>query len=300
MQQSQLMDERIRSVESSISTNEVAQLSGLSVNQVRHIVRRGLINPSRGEREKFEYSFQDVVVLRNIKKMEALSVSMKKILKTITLLNEDRTSSRLSATKLQVIGSELAVVKDQSAWDPTTGQTLLNFDAVDDKSRDNIQKFPSERRGDRTRLREIDDRIARGSLSSDDWFEVGVELESIDARRACDAYKQAIKMDENNADAYNNLGRLLQLDDKLRDARQLYERVLQIDPDSELAAYNLGTIFHTLEEFDLALKYYRRARNMSIAHHNIAQIYEEKGDEVSARWHMRRSRELELQSDDDS
>ena len=56
-------------------TKEVAELIGLNTDQVRHYVRRKLVQPDRGARGEFRFSFQDVVLLKTAKGLMDASVS---------------------------------------------------------------------------------------------------------------------------------------------------------------------------------------------------------------------------------
>lgn len=278
-----------------VTTLSVAsKLTSLTEGQILNIVSKGLVNPGRGLRNRYEFSFQDLVILRRIKELSRRSISMRKILKNISALKSMGSMQPLSAMNLQTSGSEVVVQERNALWNPESGQTLLDFEGNVDSTAANIQEIVQKVDESNRLVQDLERRIEQGGLNSEDWYQIGVDLESIDdSERACNAYRQAIRLDEANVNAYLNLGRLLQLNDKLPDAKRLYEKALQVVPDSELASYNLGTIFDTLDEFELAIKYYRQAPNMAPAHNNLSRIYELLGDEVSARRHFKRSKELD-------
>ena len=52
---------------SGYSTREVSDLIGMKPDQVRHYVRRALIDPDRTETGEYRFNFQDVVLLRTAK-----------------------------------------------------------------------------------------------------------------------------------------------------------------------------------------------------------------------------------------
>ena len=271
-----------------------AKLTSLTERQIQNIINKGLVCPRRGAGNRYEFSFQDLLILRRISALSRNSVSMRKILKNISLLQASASMQPLSAVNIQTNGSEIVVQERNALWNPETGQTMLNFDAAEESTDANVHEIARKADESDFLAQDLERRIEQGGLASEDWYQIGVDLESLDdSERACNAYRQAIRLDESNVNAYLNLGRLLQLNDKLPDAKRLYEKALQVAPDSELASYNLGTIFDTLDEFELAIKYYRRAPNMAPAHNNLSRIYELLGDEVSARRHFKRSKELE-------
>ena len=57
--------------------------------------------------------------------------------------------------------------------------------------------------------------------------------------KAVDAFKQAISIKPDYADAYNNLGNVLKNQGKIEEAIEAYNKVLSIKPDTE-AYYNMG------------------------------------------------------------
>ena len=213
-------------------------------------------------------------------------------------LNPD---SPLSALNVTTIGPYLVTRIDGFYEHVTSRQTFFDFDVEYEREHSNVLQFPLNSDSPPTHSlaatlseTELERILDSDELTSDDWFNLGIQFESLnEIVRARSAYRNAIGLDENNIDAYINLGRLLQLDDKFRDAKKLYEKVLQLRPENELANYNLGTLFDMLDEFDLAVRYYQRAPNMAMAHHNLARIYEQLGNDVKAARHFSIKHELE-------
>ena len=120
-------------------------------------------------------------------------------------------------------------------------------------------------------------RFRPAELDSDDWYNLGLDLEDADPERAPEAYLRAVALDPNNADAHVNLGRLYQLKGHLKPARRCYRKALECVPDHQLALYNLGTLFDELDELDTAAEYYRQALRIPDAHYNLARICEIRG-----------------------
>ena len=65
------------------STREVSELIGMKPDQVRHYVRRELIDPIRGEKGEYRFNFQDVVLLRTAKSLLDANVSSRKAYKIL-------------------------------------------------------------------------------------------------------------------------------------------------------------------------------------------------------------------------
>ena len=267
---------------SGYTTKEVAELIGINSDQVRHYVRRKLIEPGRGVRGEFRFSFQDVVLLRTAKRLLDAKVTTRKAYRALVKLKEELSQvESLSSVRIYANGPNVVVRDDNHVWEVETGQVALDF-AVEEAV---------------GRVEELSDAhlldAARGSdLTSDEWYNLGLDLEEVEPIKAPDAYKEAIRIDPKNADAHVNLGRLYQLRGDLKHAKRHYELALTARPGHQLAYYNLGTVFDELDEIEKASDYYEKALGIPDAHYNLARICELNGDEVSALRHMRQYRDL--------
>ena len=74
---------------SGYTTKEVAELIGINSDQVRHYVRRKLIEPGRGARGEFRFSFQDVVLLRTAKRLQDAKVTTRKTYRALVKLKAE-------------------------------------------------------------------------------------------------------------------------------------------------------------------------------------------------------------------
>ncbi len=131
-----------------------------------------------------------------------------------------------------------------------------------------------------------------GELTSDDWYNLALDLEEAEPDKAPQAYLRALELNPNNTDAQVNLGRLCQLRGNLKQARRHYKLALEIAPEHQLANYNMGTIYDELDEFETAREFYVRACDIPDAHYNLARLFEVRGDELAALRHMRAYRRL--------
>jgi tetratricopeptide (TPR) repeat protein len=264
------------------STREVADLIGMKPEQVRHYVRRSLVDPARGNRGEFRFNFQDVVLLRTAKSLLDSRVSARRTNQILLKLQSELKSvTSLAAVRIFADGNTVVVRQDNQLWEAESGQAQLDFSVQE--LADNVADLANR---NLIEAREAD------NLDSDEWYNLGLDLEEVDPDRAPEAYTRAIELDPKNADAHVNLGRLLQLKSDLKGAKRHYELALKVAGNHQLAYYNLGTIFDELEELDQAAEYYRRAPAVPDAHYNLARISELRGDEVSARRHMRNYRRL--------
>jgi tetratricopeptide (TPR) repeat protein len=265
------------------ATRDVSELIGFKADQIRHYVRRGLLSPQRGEHGEYLFSFQDVVLLRTAKGLLDSQVTPRRAYRVLLKLKAELAAVKsLSAVRIFADGNNVVVREDSSVWNAESGQGHLNFSV-------------SELEGTvaaLARTKATDPTPAESELDSDDWYNLGLDLEEVDPERAPEAYLRAIALDPKNADAHVNVGRLYQMKGQLKAARRYYRKALECVPDHQLALYNLGTLFDELAELDTAAEYYRRALRIPDAHYNLARICEIRGDELAALRHLRRYQQL--------
>ncbi|MBM4203551.1 MAG: tetratricopeptide repeat protein [Gammaproteobacteria bacterium] len=273
---------------SGYTTQEVSALLGMKPHQVRHYVRSEVVQPGRGEKGEYLFSFRDVVLLRTAKGLIDSQITPRRALKVLRRLRQQTPGERpLSALRLVRDGESVLVCAENRYWNAETGQVPLPFAAP----RPAVSVSTILGNG-------IVVTHGDGEMSSDEWYNLGLDLEESEIEKAPDAYQRAIEADPTNVDAYVNAGRLHQLSGNLRSAKRHYELVLRLAPEHHLANYNLGTIFDELDELVKAAEYYRKAQGVPDAHFNLARIAELSGDEMSARRHMRRYRDLIEESQD--
>jgi tetratricopeptide (TPR) repeat protein len=264
------------------STSEVSDLLGLKPHQIRRCVRNALVTPDRGLRGEFRFGFQDVVLLRTVKQLLESSVSSRRAARCLLKVRDRLPGAKsLSGVRVFAQGRAVVVSEERRVWEAESGQVWLDFQ--DQEAVCHVTQLDSDTL---IVLREVD------ALDSDAWYNLGLDLEEIDPERAPEAYERAIELNPRNADAYVNLGRLQQLGGDQEAARRNYELALALNTEHQLALYNLGTIYDELDQLDRALEYYRRAWSVPDAHFNLARICELRGDELSARRHIREYRRM--------
>jgi Tfp pilus assembly protein PilF len=258
------------------ATRNVAELIGFTPDQVRHYVRRGLVHPIRDERGDYRFSFQDVLLLRTAKQLADKRIPIRRAVRILLKLQQDRHGPGVTGMRISAEGNHVVVRRARRLWDAETGQTMLDFASLADAAE--IRTLPGA---------SPDQDAEAADFDSDDWYNLGLDLEETDIERAPEAYRRAIALDPNNVDAYVNLGRLLQLSGKLRQAKHCYQQALSRAPDHQLALYNLGTLYDELDDLEIAMGYYLRAASIPDAHYNLARIHELRGDELSAHRFLR-------------
>ena len=140
---------------------------------------------------------------------------------------------------------------------------------------------------------------ARGSAeeSAADWLELGAGLEVQAPAQARQAYERVLEMQPDHPEALVNLGRLLHEDGDLQGAAGLYARALEAGGgDQSTAAFNLGIALEDLGRDDDAAAAYRQSIDadpaFADAHYNLSRVLERQGDKVSALRHLKSYRAL--------
>ncbi len=262
-------------------TREVVELARLSRERIRHYVRLGLVEPTRGAGNELRFSFEDIVVLRTARGLLDAAVPVRKANRALRRLKSicDR-NTRFTSLRILAAGDEVLVRHAATPWNVETGQGHLDFAGEAPAANVTPLIMPGA------------PSLPDEHMSSDDWYNLALDLEELSPGDAPDAYRRSIELNAENADAWVNLGRLLQLDGRLDEALECYGRALDLEPGHQLARYNLGTVHDERGDLDAAVRCYQQAAEVADAHYNLARIYEMQGNELAAVRHLRRYNEL--------
>ena len=270
------------------TSQDVAKLLGLTVAQVRGFARDGFLSPAgggrgggAGARRKLQFSFQDLVILRTAKALVAARIPSRRIRRALRELRHQLPRGR-SLAELRIVaeGDRIVVSDGDTAWNPESGQTHLDF-AVSDLA---TRAAPIARRTAQAA------RAAEGDLDAEDWYELGLELEAVDPGEARDAYRRALELEAHHADAHVNLGRLLHEQGLIEEAERHYRAALRENPEHATAAFDLGIALEDLDRPLDAIEAYRAAlatdSRLADAHFNIARLYDRMGKRAAALRHL--------------
>ena len=129
--------------------------------------------------------------------------------------------------------------------------------------------------------------------SSEGQFEKALSLEDSDPAAAQAAYAACLAVDPQHLEARINLGRLLHMEGRLREAEQVYRGQKTAEP---LLLYNLAVLLEDLEREPEALATYREALaldpELADAHFNLARLHERAGQAKDALRHLLAYRRL--------
>lgn len=263
-------------------TAEVSRLTKIPARSVRAMVRARYVSPERGPRGSLQFSFQDLVLLRTARTLLAARMSSRRVgtaLRAIRAqLPEDPPARGLSVT---AAGDRVVVHEAGEQRDALSGQLLLALEVRVDDGRIELVDVSARRSGE-------------DSYSEDctRQFEAALALEETDVAAAVEAYRTCVAQ-HGHGGAIANLGRLLHLDGRISEAIRVYRSIDAPDAD---VLYNLGVALEDLGRSEEAIAAYSRAIDMdktyTDAHHNIARLYQEAGNQRRALRHWNAYRRL--------
>jgi Flp pilus assembly protein TadD len=268
------------------SVREVSELLGLAPRQIRALVADGILHPSKGERGRFLFTFQDLIVLRGVAHLVESGVPPARVRSAVATLREQLpTDTPITEARLDAAGGRIVVHLDSSSWEPESGQTVLDF-GIEDMSAKVGAVVAARERPSPT----VDTAM--------EWYTHADAIEDTDPAGAESAYRKALTLDPTFADAHLNLGRLLHAAGAVHEALEHYEAALELDPDDATTLFNMGVAHQDLGSEDQAIAAYERAITIAPrfadARFNLAAVHERRGEVTLALQQLRAYRELTL------
>ena len=285
---------------------EVARMLHLSRGTIRGLISRGFVNPARGPRREYRFSFQDLVTLRTARALVQAKVPAQRIGRSLSALRRQLPKSvPLTGLTICAVGNEVVVRKGGNRWQAESGQYLLELDVA--VAGDSLQITEIKRGGgassgdagaraggaarsgvDLTEVERAD--AESGPVDAHAWFERGLAAEEGDMVAALEAYERCRALDARHVGARINLGRLLHEAGRLKEAERVYgEAVRECEPDPTLF-FNLGVVLEDASRDEEAVAAYQQALaedpDFGDAHYNLARLYESLGKPQHAIRHL--------------
>ncbi len=265
-------------------TRDVARMLGLSEAQVRAFVRLGFVAARRGARRELRFSFQDLVLLRAATGLLRAHLPARRVRRALSRLARQLPDGRsLASVRISADGDRVVVRDGQAAWQPESGQALLDFGVAD------VAETVAP-------LLATASRPGGEPIDAEGWYAWGCDLEDGAPEQAKEAYRRALALDPAHAGANMNLGRLLHEAGDPAAAEPCYRRALATAPDDPVAAFDLGVALEDQRRPEEALAAYRRALasdpGMADAHHNAGRLLERMGRRREALRHLGEYRRL--------
>lgn len=265
----------------------VTKLLGLPAARVRGFVRDGLLHPRHGRRGELRFSFQDLVLLRAAQGLLQARLPSRRVHEALRRLRQQLPRGRtLAQVRIAAEGGRIVVRDGAEAWEPASGQKLLDFE-VKDLAR---EAAPLIRKNVEAAHRRAEE------LAAEDWFELGLDLEATDVEQAIGAYRQALRLEPSHFDAHLNLGRLLHETGDVGLAERHYRRAEALRPDDPTAAFNLGVALEDRRRYGDAGAAYQRAidadPSYADAYFNLSGVLEKLGKKALALRQLKTYRQL--------
>jgi tetratricopeptide (TPR) repeat protein len=254
---------------------------GMSRAAIDGLIKAGFIAPDRGPRNEWRFSFQDLMLLRTARELRLAKVPSGRIMRSLARLKEDLPAEMpLTGLRISAIGSEVAVRDPKGPWEAESGQMLMDFE---------VAALP----GGITFLKPEPAQHADPKA----WLARGESLEAVDPEAAEAAYRAALDMAPDYADALLNLGALLCERHRCDEAVALYREALERQADSPLLHFNHAIALEDQGRFAEALASYERCLaldpDLADAHFNAGRLCEQLGDMQTALRHFSAYRRLE-------
>ena len=263
----------------------IEEMLGLGRSVIAGLISAGFVSPSRGARNEYRFSFQDVVLLRTAYHLRAANIPARRMLRSLKQLKSKLPEELpLSGLRITAIGNDVAVRDGDAQWEAATGQLLMDFEVASSQGSVSFLQHGSAP-------------APSAPLSADDWFARAQRLESEDAAGAEKAYREALALAPEHAYAYLNLGAMLCETTRCEEAVELYDQAIRHCPDTPLLYFNRSIALEDQGREQEALKGYERclelAPELADAHYNAARLHEKLGHAQGALRHYSAYRRLQ-------
>jgi tetratricopeptide (TPR) repeat protein len=263
------------------SLRRVQAMLGLSRHVVVGLIAQGFVAPGRGPGNAYRFSFQDLMLLRTAHALRKARIPPRRILAALAKLKATLpVELPLTGLRITAIGADVAVRSPQGQWQADSGQLLMDFDVAPLAGASSVAIIERGRDGD-----------------ANTWFERGQALEATDAAAAEAAYRQALALAPDHADAAVNLGALWSEAGRYDDVVALCDAAAARGVRSALIHFNRGVALDHLERLADAAASYEASLELDAtladAHYNLARVREQLGDARGALRHFAAYRRLQ-------
>jgi len=267
----------------SYSVRDVERVLQLSPATTRSLVRAGFVNPERGPRREYRFSFQDLIVLRTARALMQAKVPPKRIRRALDSLRRELPESvPLSGLAISAVGDHVVVRDGDARWQAESGQYVLGLDITLENGVLHVVEHKAS--------------AAPEPAAAPDWFAQGLALEGCDPQGALAAYASAVEAEPDNLAAWTNWGRLLHEEGRTQEAADVYRRALERAGPDSLLLFNQAVLLEDLGDAGAALHAYQSALeedpDFADCHYNLARLYESMGKPQHAIRHLGQYRRL--------
>lgn len=266
---------------STFTLRRVQALLGLSRTIVAGLIAEGFVAPTRGPRNEWRFTFQDLMLLRTAHALQASKIPPRRILRSLARLKATLPEALpLTGLRITAIGADVAVRDRDGRWQADSGQLLMDFDVAPVAG---SVAFLA--------------RDAAAPPGAPAWFERGLALEATDPAAAEAAYRQALLLSPGLEAAWLNLGAMLSESRRFEELAALSDDAVRHCPASAGVHFNRGVALDHLERLPEAAASYERSLALepalADAHYNLGRLRGLMGDERAALRHFSAYRRLQ-------
>ena len=251
------------------TTAQLGRILDVSRDRIRLWMRIGLIRPTKIVHRLCYFDFAQVRHAKALRELWRGGISLEKIRKGLADLRRWRPDLDQPLVSLELVerAGRLLVRTDDGVLAETSGQMLFGFD----------QDAPPEP-------------SAPEPSTIEDWLDLALHHEQAGRLEdAENAYRRALTVAGPQPVLCFNLANVLYALGKKQRAAERFCQAVEMDPEYVEAWNNLGNVLGDLEEFEQAITAYRCAIDLAPdypdPHYNLAETYRMVGDRASARSH---------------
>jgi tetratricopeptide (TPR) repeat protein len=280
-------------------TKDLVGLVGISRSRIRALIRAGHVRPGRGQRGELRFSFQDVIILRTAKALAAASIPVRRINQSLRQLQASLPPEvPLSGLSITSIGDRIAVREGLQQREIESGQYVLALNVVTEGGEvriiDHSARAPTRAGESRPAGFEAEARAEPGPDSNgEQLYLAAASFEDDDPQAAIAAYSRCLTLDPDHYEARLNLGRLLHLAGRLKEAERVYREARRYDAT---LLFNLGVLLEDQSRRAEAISTYQEALTLdpafADAHFNLARLYERQHNKRETLKHLLAYRRL--------
>ena len=247
----------------------VFRYPALREDQLRYMVKCGVIRPVMRTNADIFFAFPDLTVIKQTNDEVEQGASFKAVVRALAAARNGQLALdfRSDATPAKIV-----TLRRPSSAERPTGKDIPP--------------------------------AAPDTALAEKYFRAGSALDDGDEANlaeAADSYRKALEIDPYLVPALINLANIHYSRDELVEAQALYERAIGLESDFFEAHFNLGNIYHDLGRFSEAQTCYREALTLNHtyadAHFYLAVTFEKMGLSWDAKPHWRAYRELAPQGE---
>ena len=263
---------------------------GLSRAVLTGLISAGFVTPSKGSRQAYRFTFQDLALLRTAHTLQQSGIAPRKILKALAKLKAELPDELpLTGLRITAVGADVAVRDRNGALEATSGQLLMDFDVASSGTSvafmDRRETRPPPPAPDATTQ-------GRSLLRRGQAEEGAGELAAAEA-----SYREVIDLAPTLVFAYLNLGALLCETGRADEAVVLYDLAAARFPEVEMVWFNRGIALEDQQRPADAVASYERAlaidADFADAHFNLGRLLELEGQVQAALRHFSAYRRLQ-------